>query len=278
MSESKESGGSLPEHARWTLEGRLVEASNVVLRMADVSSLAEVPDDPSELPDDAARAVFKPVAGERPLADFPRGTLAHREVAASVVCAALGWDHVPETRWFEDDLGEGSLQRWVGPLVPTEQAHVALLDEEEFVSQQGSVHPIAAFEGEEGPLVLVHTDTPALRRIAVFDTVTNNADRKGSHLIETPEALFAIDNGLTFHTDDKLRTVLWGFAGDPLEEPIENALRRLVAARGQLTQELASLLTPAEIEALHARTDALLESGTFPDPPEERYGLPWPPL
>lgn len=266
--------GALPDDVEWALEGRLVEASNVVLRLAtsgDGQTTSE------NLAADAPRAVYKPVVGERPLADFPRGTLAHREVATWIVANAMGWCCVPETRWFDGEFGEGSLQRWVGPLDAPEQEVVALLDENEFADAH-DVHAIAAFEGEDGALILTHADTPTLRRIAVVDIVTNNADRKGSHLIEADGSLFAIDNGLTFHTDDKLRTVLWGFAGDELDDDATAALRRLIAERSAVTSLLAAHLSGVEIEALYARTEALLAAGTFPEPPEERYALPWPPL
>lgn len=265
----------LPD-AAWTLEGRLVEASNVVLRLAALGDAGHAAD-LSRTPPEAARAVYKPVAGERPLADFPLGTLAHREVATFAVCDALGWGLVPTTRWFEGEFGGGSLQRWVGPLVPEEQSLVALLGEDDY-EQTSGLHAIAAFEGEDGFLVLTHADTPGLRRIAALDLVTNNADRKGSHLIEAAGQVFAIDNGLTFHTDDKLRTVLWGFAGDDLGPDITGALDRLVEMRAELTRRLADHLTPDEIEAMHARTDALRSSGVFPEPPQHRYALPWPPL
>lgn len=268
---------TLPTDVSWSLEGRLVEASNLVLRLTASHGVDVWPEDRGSTPSDAVRAVYKPVAGERPLADFPPGTLAHREVAAFLVCVAMGWSVVPQTRWYEGEFGAGSLQRWVGPIDPIEQDLVTLLDEDEYEQSRG-LHAVAAFEGEDGVLVLTHTDTPDLRRVAALDLVTNNADRKGSHLIETAGDLFAIDNGLTFHPEDKLRTVLWGFAGDELGFDITGALDRLVQARTALTRELAEHLTPEEIEALHARTDSLRSRGEFPGPPQQRYALPWPPL
>ena len=267
----------LPEDADWQLEGRLVEASNVVLRLRDG-------DERATFDEARARAVYKPVAGERPLADFPRGTLAHREVATWLVADAAAWSCVPQTDWYDGEFGEGSLQRWVGPLVPEEQTRVVLLEEDDFVEAAGRgggcLHGVAAFDGEDGPLVLAHLDDATLRQIAVLDVITNNADRKGSHLIETPDApsLFAIDNGLTFHVDDKLRTVLWGFAGEPLGETLTAGLRRLVRGREALAARLGAHLDHDEIDAFHARTDALLAAGEFPEPPQDRYGLPWPPL
>ena len=136
----------LPRDVEWALEGRLVEASNVVVRLVAPGG---------------ERAVFKPVRGERPLSDFPPASLAHREVATYLVAAAAGLHCVPETTWHVDpQLGEGSLQRWVGPLEPAEQHQVALLDEDELTDD---VHAIAAFDTDEGPLVLAHHDGDALR-------------------------------------------------------------------------------------------------------------------
>lgn len=256
----------LPDAASWQVEGRLVEASNVVIRM----TAGEQPEP------DAPRAVFKPTAGERPLDDFPPATLAHREVATWLVAATAGWTCVPETRWYVDDLGEGSLQRWVGPLEPQEQTQVVLLDEDEIDPDRHL--PIAAFEADEGILVLAHVDSVALRQVALLDLVTNNADRKGSHLIETEEGLFAIDHGLTFHAEEKLRTVLWGFSGDAFTRQESDALSRLATDRGHLDTTLSAHLSPEEITALHERVDALLALGRFPEPPVDRYALPWPPL
>lgn len=254
---------TLPD-VEWTLEGQLLEASNVVLRLrADGSA-------------EATRAVYKPLKGERPLADFPDRTLAHREVATWLVADAGGWSCVPQTRWFDGEAGPGSLQRWVGPLTPEDPECVRLLTPDEIDGEAWL--PIAAFEADEGPLVLVHRDDPHLQLVAALDIVTNNADRKGSHLIETQGALYAIDNGLTFHPEEKLRTVLWGWAQDPLPEHVVGCLRRLADARDDLTRDLHAHLTGDEIDALHTRTDNLLTAGVFPDPPEDRYGLPWPPL
>lgn len=253
---------SLVEQAPWRLEGQLVEASNAVFRLVD---------------DTGARAVYKPVRGERPLSDFPPGTLPHREVATWLVADAAGWSCVPETVWFDGDFGPGSLQRWVGPLEPEDHSRVDLLDAQELEHAQG-MHAIAAFEGEEGDLVLVHTDDAELRRIALLDVMTNNADRKGSHLIETPDGLYAIDNGLTFHVEDKLRTVLWGFAGQSLNADETDGLTRLVEGRGALRERLLEHLTSDEIDSFHRRTDELLAARQLPAPPQERYALPWPPL
>jgi len=250
----------------WQIEGRLVDASNVVVRLMTATG---------------ERAVFKPVRGEQPLRDFRSGTLAHREVATYLVAAAAGMRCVPETTWHVDpQLGEGSLQRWVGPLEPAEQDQVALLDEDELTDD---VHAIAAFDTDEGPLVLAHHDGDPLRDVALLDVLTNNADRKGSHLIEDTSGggdmqLYAIDHGLTFHIDDKLRTVLWGFAGEPLSAAHDASLAALLAARDGLGAQLSAHLDDDEVEAFFERVAALRTAGVFPQPPSDRYPLPWPPL
>lgn len=272
----------LPRDVEWALEGRLVEASNVVVRLVAPGG---------------ERAVFKPVRGERPLSDFPPASLAHREVATYLVADAAGLRCVPETTWHVDEiLGEGSLQRWVGPLVPEEQTRVMLFADDEL---SDAVHPIAAFDTDDGPLVLAHADDDALRDVALLDVLTNNADRKGSHLIEvaeTPAAptaaapvsegapaptsehrLYAIDHGLTFHVDDKLRTVLWGFAGEPLSDAHVKALDALTG-HDELRERLREHLTDDEVTAFFDRVATLREAGAFPEPPLDRYPLPWPPV
>lgn len=255
--------------ACWEIEGQLLEASNAVFRMR--AGLAQ------DKTDQTPRAVYKPVRGERPLADFPDGTLAHREVATYLVAQAGGWSCIPETSWYDGAFGPGSLQRWVGPLDGDEQSRVSLVAPED-LGEQTDLALIAAFETEAGPVILAHDMDEDLAALAALDVVTNNADRKGSHLIEDDAHTWAIDNGLTFHTDDKLRTVLWGFAGQPLPERVIAHLNRLVDAREPLAKQLDEHLTGPEIQQFHARTDALLAAGEFPEPPEERYGLPWPPL
>lgn len=226
--------------------------------------------------------VYKPSAGERPLMDFPGGSLASREIAAHAVSDALGWDLVPETVQAHGPGGVGMAQRWVeeadrGP--STEGVHDPV-----------DVHPVDAVpEGRaavlrgEGPqgedVVVAHATDPRLRRIALFDLVVNNADRKGGHvLVDTAGQTWAIDHGLSFHTDPKVRTVLWGWAGQPLPEADIHGLRAIrdgLEPDGKLRETLSDLLSPAEIEALLNRVDDLLTSGVFPVP-GPGYPLPWP--
>ena len=269
---------SLPSLGGWAVEGQLLEASNIVLRMRLEPSSAAAANATTDLDaaKQAARAVYKPIRGERPLSDFPLGTLAHREVATSIVARSAGWSCVPDTQWFDGEFGPGSLQRWVGPLEGSEPAEVFLLPESELDPAHAV---IAAFETPDNDEVfLTHRRSEQLRVIALLDVICNNADRKGSHLITVGETVYAIDNGLTFHTEDKLRTVLWGFAAERLNAGEIAALRQLKANTEPLTLQLKPHLAQAEIEAFWRRVDDILAEQTFPEPPGERYGLPWPPL
>lgn len=237
-----------------TLVGRLVDASNGTFLAED---------------DDGAHWVYKPVAGERPLWDFPDATLGRREVAAYALSEALGLGVVPLTVWTDGPLGEGSAQRWV------DGATTELVDllEPERVTELWM--PILAGETETGaPVVLAHRDDSRLRRVALFDALLNNSDRKASHLIERDGALYGVDHGVSLHVEDKLRTVLWGWAGDPLDD----GERRLVSTAAGLSDPLAPGLHDDEWEALVARAEALLTDGAMPLPSERWPGIPWPPL
>lgn len=182
-----------------TVDGRVSGASNAVLRCT------------AELDGRRAACVYKPVAGERPLWDFPDGSLARRETAAYEVSRATGWDLVPPTVLRDGPYGEGMCQLWIE--ADPEAALLALVEAEE--PGPGWLAVGFADVGEGRTALLVHADDPRLRRLAVFDAVVNNADRKGGHLL--PDAggrLHAIDHGVTFNAEDKLRTLLWGWAGN----------------------------------------------------------------
>jgi len=193
-----------------------------------------------------ARGIYKPHAGERPLWDFPDG-LYRREVAAYELSAALGWDLVPLTI-VRDDLphGVGSLQRFVE--ADFEQHYFTLLEDER--------------------------NHPQLRRMAVFDILANNTDRKGGHcLLDAGGHIWGIDNGLSFHAEFKLRTVIWDFAGDPIDPELLSDLQALVD--GGVPAAVADKLGTFERDALLTRARALLREGVLPhDPTGRRY--PWP--
>jgi len=197
--------------------------------------------------------VYKPIRGERPLWDFPHGTLARREVAAYELSAALGWELVPATVLRSGPHGLGSVQRFVAV---DQEAHFF------------TFHQDPAFRH-------------VLQALALFDIIANNADRKAGHCLRAGQGrIIAIDNGLCFHTEPKLRTVIWDFAGEPIPFDLEADLRRLSVeladAHSQICRQLAPLLANAEIQALRARLDALLKAGRFPHPPEDRRPYPWP--
>lgn len=252
-----------------TVRGRIREASNAVLYCSVAYEGRE------------ASCVYKPVAGERPLWDFPDGTLAQREVAAYEVSEATGWGLVPATVLREGPYGEGMCQLWIeasadggGPEL------LALVDGEE--PEAGWKAIGLAEVGEGKTALLVHADDERLRRLAVLDAVINNADRKGGHLLPADEGrLYGIDHGVTFNAENKLRTLLWGWAGEPLTpEAVEvlQGLREALGAGGGLAGKLAELITAVELDATRARVDALLASGKHPEPSGEWPAIPWPPV
>jgi uncharacterized repeat protein (TIGR03843 family) len=199
------------------------------------------------------RIVYKPIRGERPLWDFPKGTLAKREVAAFVVCRALGWDFVPPTVLRGGPHGRGSVQLFVE------------CDQDE--------HFFTFRESENY--------RHSLKALTAFDIIANNADRKGGHCLRTGDGcIVAIDQGLCFHTEPKLRTVIWDFAGEEIPVEIAACLQHLSAelARPEsgTMRALTALLYGGEIAALRRRVDDLVLAGCFPDPPEDRRPYPWP--
>jgi uncharacterized repeat protein (TIGR03843 family) len=198
-----------------------------------------------------AACVYKPVAGERPLWDFPDGTLAEREVAAYAVSAAIGWLVVPPTVLRDGPMGTGMVQLWID------------------VDEQADIVALVRSSGSHN-----------LRRISVFDAVINNADRKGGHLLPVPSGhIYGVDHGISFHTDPKLRTLLWQWAGDPLTEEAVDALIELRAQlQGPLAERLSELLTTREVRRTVRRVDRLLANGTHPLPAQDRPAIPWPPM
>jgi uncharacterized repeat protein (TIGR03843 family) len=222
--------------------------------------------------------VYKPVRGERPLWDFPDGTLADREYAAYLVSEALGWSIVPPTVLRDGPHGRGMCQLWI------DEERLDDTDLVGFVPQRDlphGWHAIAAARDEAGErYVLGHADDPALARIATFDAVINNGDRKGGHIFAVAGGpVCGVDHGVAFSVEGKLRTVLWGWAGTPLPEPHRNALTELSRAlEGDLAATLSAHLTAAEVTAVRRRVDRLLSTGRFPQPSTDWPALPWPPM
>jgi uncharacterized repeat protein (TIGR03843 family) len=228
----------LLEHGELSVEGRLYDASNATLYCTVT------------LDGVTAACVHKPIAGERPLWDFPDGTLAYREQAAYEVSAALDWEIVPPTVLRDGPFGVGMCQLWI--------------DVDEAVD-------LAA---------LARSDHPQLRRMAVFDAVINNADRKGGHLLPTPHGhVYGVDHGVCFSVDDKLRTLLWRWRGKRLTDEALDGLSFLRAQlEGDLGASLRGLLHPDEVAMTIVRVDRLQTTGRHPFPSEEWPAVPWPPF
>ncbi|MEU4166887.1 SCO1664 family protein [Streptomyces sp. NPDC026665] len=251
------------------VHGRIREASNAVLYCSVSYEGRE------------AFCVYKPVAGERPLWDFPDGTLAQREVAAYEVSEATGWGLVPTTVLRDGPYGEGMCQMWIEPSATEDgEGLLALVPGEEPAEGWKAVGFAEVGEGETA--LLVHADDARLRRLAVLDAVINNADRKGGHLLPAQEGrLYGIDHGVTFNAENKLRTLLWGWAGEPLTDEalqVLASLRDALAPGAPLATRLAELVTPAEIEATRERVEGMLASGKHPEPSGDWPAIPWPPV
>jgi uncharacterized repeat protein (TIGR03843 family) len=223
-----------------------IEVEGLIPWSSNATLLVTVRDD--EL---STLAIYKPQDGERPLWDFAYGTLGIREVAAYLVCDALGWGLIPPTVLRQGPHGLGSVQF--------------------FIHAQEDVH-FFTIRGDPA-----YVDD--LRRLSIFDVVANNADRKSGHcLVDNERRLWAIDNALTFHDEPKLRTVIWDFAGQRL--PVDavddlQALLGILSQDSQLSQALNHLLSEREVSALRRRLEWLIEAGHFPEP-GPGHVLPWP--
>lgn len=230
----------LLEQGKLEIQGRLVEASNETW-YCTVS-----------FGDYDAPCVYKPIEGERPLWDFPIGTLANREVAAYAVSRAAGWNAVPPTVMRDGPYGPGMCQLWID--IDSTVDLIAL-------ARRG--------------------DHAGLRDLAVFDAVVNNADRKIGHLLPVADGhLYGCDHGVCFAEDYKLRTVLWQWRGKSLPRRAVEALRRLheILGSGELAQELSQWLSPEELRATRIRVEKLLKHRVHPYPPEDWPAVPWPPI
>jgi len=229
---------SILQHGTLELEGQFMLGSNYTFLVNVRHSDKEV------------QAVYKPSQGEQPLWDFPGSTLAHREVAAHILSQALGWDFVPYTILREDGpYGPGSLQQ--------------------FIDYDPNYHYFTFSE----------VDKARLAPVMCFDLLCNNADRKGSHIIieKGTGKLWLIDHGVCFHEEDKLRTVIWDYAGQAIPQILLDDISRFTQNR-TLLADLEPHLSPNEVTALFTRAQGLLTSRTFPLPPEDRRAFPYPPL
>lgn len=251
-----------------TVLGRIRSASNATYLCE--AALADQPGDDQLA---AVQCVYKPVAGEQPLWDFPDGTLAGREVGAYLVSAALGWDVVPLTIIRDGPAGPGMLQLWVEQ--PGDSAMVDLCPAN--AVPPGYLSVVTAYDYSGDEVKLIHADDQRLHRVAVFDVIVNNADRKGGHILTgVDDRVYGVDHGLSLHVQDKLRTVLWGWAGQQLDTATLEAVAGLDEQLGaELGQQLREHVTAAEIAALRGRVRALLDDPVMPEP-DGRRPLPWP--
>lgn len=230
----------LLERGDLEIRGRLVDASNATM-YCDISESGV-----------EAACVYKPIAGERPLWDFPEGTLAGREISAYAVSRAAGWNVVPPTVYRDGPFGPGMCQLWIDADTTVDLVALAR-----------------------------RSDHAGLRRMAIFDAVVNNADRKIGHLLPAADGhLYGCDHGVCFAEEYKLRTVLWQWRGKRLPGDAVAALRCLQESMtgGELASELARWLTEDEVEATRNRVDLLLEHQVYPFPPTDWPAVPWPPI
>jgi uncharacterized repeat protein (TIGR03843 family) len=244
------------------VEGRLVDASNTTL-FCGVSRAGVT-----------AKCVYKPVSGERPLWDFPDGTLAGREVGAYLISEAAGLNLIPPTVFRDGPFGPGMVQLWVDTKDGDDLVDVLAPRE----VPDGWRAVLRARDRFGDPAVLAHADHPDVALLAALDIVINNADRKGGHVLHgTDGRVYGVDHGICLHAENKLRTVLWGWVGEPLPEEAVEALRLLPdALDNRLGRRLAELLTRAEVRALKDRISQLLADPVFPMPNSEWRAIPWP--
>lgn len=270
--------GSVPDVGEVLQRGELI----VIGRIRSASNATFLCE--AHLDGGQAHCVYKPISGEAPLWDFPDGTLAGRELAAYLVSSALGWNIVPHTIIRDGPAGRGMLQLWVdqpGDDDPAADDAEPVLDLVDLVPADhvpdGFLPVLQAYDYAGNEVVLVHADDVRLRRMAVFDVLINNADRKGGHILAGVDGeVYGVDHGVSLHVQDKLRTVLWGWAGKPVDddalEAVEDMRRCL---RGELGEQLRAHLTDLEVAALEARAVGLLENPVMPTP-DRRRPIPWP--
>jgi uncharacterized repeat protein (TIGR03843 family) len=225
-------------HGSLSISGRLVDASNATLYAT------------CEVKERTLTCIYKPIAGERPLWDFPDGTLANREYLTFLLSHWLGLHLVPPTVLRDGPYGTGMVQLWID------------IDE--------SVELMEFFK----------EDHPELRKIALLDLITNNTDRKIGHLIPTVDGrVFGCDHGVTFHEEDKLRTVLWQWSSEAFSESELEILRLAALLLGAEKRDVVlGLIEEEELDAALSRIDRALKAGTFPEPSEDWPAVPWPPF
>jgi uncharacterized repeat protein (TIGR03843 family) len=217
------------------------------------------------------------VRGERPLWDFPDGTLAGREVSAYLVSQATGWGLVPPTILRDGPLGVGACQLWIDE---PEDASSLIGFVPAYDVPEGWLAVASARDEDGDAYALAHADDERLARLAVLDAVINNADRKGGHVLYAPDGrIYGVDHGVSFHVENKLRTVLWGWTGKPLPaETVETLTELLAALDGPLGETLEEHLTISEVQHVRLRVKRLLRAARYPKPPTDWPAVPWPPV
>jgi uncharacterized repeat protein (TIGR03843 family) len=250
-------------HGELTVTGRIVDASNATLFGVVSANGVDI------------ECVYKPVRGERPLWDFPDGTLAGREVASYAIAQAAGMALIPPTVLRADGpYGAGMAQLWVETAGMEPLANF-------FAPQElpdGWHGVLWARDESDDEFIFAHSNADELALMAVLDVVLNNTDRKAGHILPAPDGrVFGIDHGICLHAEDKLRTILWGWAGQALGDEALTALGMLRSRLSAgLAQDLADHITATEIQAVAARVEALLVAATYPEPPRAGKALPWP--
>lgn len=227
-----------------SMQTLLSQSMRVVGRLIDASNatlLAEIESD-----NQTQKVIYKPVAGEKPLWDFQDGNLAHREYCAFLLSNRAGFDLVPNTVLRDGPFGFGMVQEWIDT------------DEEMDIINFGQ------------------SDDSQLKRMAIFDAIINNTDRKYGHLLYKEGKLLGCDHGVTFHSEDKLRTVIWQFSGEKIDK--QEMLLIESASALDYPNLFEPYLTQDEIAAIYERINQLLKSGRFPSPSENWPAIPWPPV
>ncbi|CCQ16507.1 putative phosphatidylinositol 3-and 4-kinase [Rhodococcus sp. AW25M09] len=259
-------GRETMETGELTVVGRVVSASNATL----VCEAGEG--------DASVRCVYKPVRGEVPLWDFPDGTLAGREVASYEISEALGWGVIPPTVLRDGPFGPGMVQKWIETPADHAEGRVDLVDicRPDLVPK-GWIPVLQAYDGDGEEIALIHADDPRLQRMAVLDVILNNADRKGGHALEGLDGyVYGVDHGICLHSENKLRTVLWGWAGQAVDDALMSDVVRFVETFDAVTApRLVDKITLTETIAVLDRAQELIARPVMPEPRSSRP-IPWP--
>ncbi|MET4050073.1 putative repeat protein (TIGR03843 family) [Rhodococcus sp. UYP5] len=266
-------GRKVMETGELTIIGRVVSASNATL-------VCEATGSGDDGETSTVRCVYKPVRGEVPLWDFPDGTLAGREIASYEVSDSLGWNVIPTTILRDGPFGPGMVQRWIDT-PDRDGEHGRTLDLVDICRPDlvptGWIPVMQAYDGDGEEVSLIHADDPRLQRMAVLDVLINNADRKGGHALEGVDGyVYGVDHGICLHSQNKLRTVLWGWAGTAIDDAAMSDVVAFVESFATVVEpRIRGHITDEEIDALLGRARALVAHPVMPEPRSSRP-IPWP--